>query len=95
MIRYLFEAKAHKTPLEWLTELYSRPTADVARSFGLETVGEALKLQRDAAIACPPYVHQKQPMAVEAVGKTAGSWCCRARAGRRKSRPRIWVSTWS
>lgn len=72
MIRYLFEAKAHKTPLEWLTELYSRPTADVARSFGLETVGEALKLQRDAAIACLPYVHQKQPMAVEAVGKTAG-----------------------
>ena len=33
---------------------------------------EALKLKVHAATAALPYVHQKQPMAVEAVGKTAG-----------------------
>ena len=33
---------------------------------------DALKLKVHAATAALPYVHQKQPMAVEAVGKTAG-----------------------
>ncbi len=72
MLRYLGEVKGYKPPLEWLAELYSRPAAEVVRAYGLETLGEALKLQRDAAIASLPYWHQKQPMAVEAVGKTAG-----------------------
>lgn len=70
MLRYLYDVKGHKTPLEWLTELYSRPTAEVARAFGLDSNAEALKLQRDAAIACLPYGNQKQPIAVEAAGKT-------------------------
>lgn len=72
MLAYLYGARGYKTPLEWLTELYSKPTAEVVRAYGLDNMADALKLQRDAAIACLPYGNQKQPMAVEAVGKTAG-----------------------
>ena len=70
MLAYLYGVRGHKTPLEWLTELYSRPTVEVAQAYGLDSMAEALKLQRDAAIACLPYGNQKQPIAVEAAGKT-------------------------
>ena len=70
MVDWLLNARGLKPPLEFLLELLDKSTAELV-DLGVKAE-EALKLKVHAATAALPYVHQKQPMAVEAVGKTAG-----------------------
>lgn len=78
MVRYLTEARGLKTPLEFLVEMFNEAPAEVARRMGLFgaegglATAEAAKMQVQAAIAALPYMHAKQPVALQAVGKTAG-----------------------
>lgn len=53
-----------RSPLWVLGSAYSRPTQVLAHELGLK-LGEAYKLQQDAAIAALPYIHQKQPTAID------------------------------
>lgn len=53
-----------KSPLIFLGELYAKPTDDLAREIRIKRE-DALKLQISAASAVLPYVHQKQPVAVQ------------------------------
>lgn len=70
MVDWLLNARGLKPPLEFLLELLDKSTAELV-DLGVKAE-EALKLKVHAATAALPYVHQKQPMALEAVGKTAG-----------------------
>ena len=70
MVDWLLNARGLKPPLEFLLELLDKSTIELIE-LGVKAE-EALKLKVHAATAALPYVHQKQPMAVEAVGKTAG-----------------------
>lgn len=70
MVRWLLDVRGLKPPLEFLLEVTGKTTAELV-GMGVKAE-EALKLKVHAAVAALPYVHQKQPMAVEAVGKTAG-----------------------
>ena len=70
MVRWLLDVRGLKPPLEFLLEVTGKTTAELV-DMGVKAE-EALKLKVHAAVAALPYVHQKQPMAVEAVGKTAG-----------------------
>ena len=54
----------YRSPLIFLAETYSRPAKVLAAEIGCD-VDEALKIQVDAAKNLAPYVHQKQPMAVQ------------------------------
>lgn len=70
MVDWLLNARGLKPPLEFLLELLDKSTIELIE-LGVKAE-DALKLKVHAATAALPYVHQKQPMAVEAVGKTAG-----------------------
>ncbi len=53
-----------RSPLAFLAQVYTRPAKLLARELGCETL-EAFKLQQAAALGLAPYVHRKQPLAVE------------------------------
>lgn len=55
---------AHGSPLEFLAKLYADPIEQVMAQFQLP-LGEALRVQIAAANSCLPYLHQRQPIAVE------------------------------
>lgn len=59
-----FMNRVKKSPLLFLGELYSQNTEDLARKMLCERE-DALKMQIAAANAVLPYVHQKQPVAVQ------------------------------
>lgn len=67
MIDYL-AAKGYGQPLERLAQLYSADPVVLAYEQNL-TRAEALDLVVKAAIAALPYVHRKQPVAVDMQGK--------------------------
>lgn len=76
----------YRSPLVVLAEIYSRTPEELATELKLYervpigdgqyedrlATGEAFKRQMEALQAILPYVHQKQPMAVELNAKTAG-----------------------
>jgi hypothetical protein len=57
-----------RSPLLVLAETYSRPVADLAAELGV-TRAEAFALQLAAAKELAPYLHQRQPLAVNLDGK--------------------------
>lgn len=59
-----FLNRVKKSPLEFLGELYAQETDTLARKIRCERA-EALKMQIAAANAVLPYIHQKQPTAVQ------------------------------
>lgn len=54
----------HRSPLLFLAETYTRPVEDLARELGCK-LEEAFKHQITAAKELAPYVHQKQPVALQ------------------------------
>lgn len=66
-----FFLSRYRSPLIGLAELYSRPVQQLAQTLGCDLL-EAGKLQMAAMQAILPYVHQKQPVAIEAAGRTRG-----------------------
>lgn len=56
--------RGRRPPLLVLAETYSRPVEQLATELSI-TKGEAFKLQLLAAKELAPYVHQKQPLAVQ------------------------------
>lgn len=54
----------HKSPLEFLAEVFTKDRKELCRDLGCKPI-EALKLQIDAAGTLAPYLHQKQPQAVQ------------------------------
>lgn len=66
-----FLLSRYRSPLVGLAEIYSRPVSELAQAFDCDLL-EAGKLQVAAMQALLPYVHQKQPVAIEAAGKTRG-----------------------
>jgi len=65
-----FILKQHRSPLEVLASVYSRPLEDLAKELGCKNL-EAFKLQLQAARELAPYVHQKQPQAIQMEGSGA------------------------
>jgi hypothetical protein len=61
----------YRSPLVVLAETYSRPVAELAAELGCDKL-EAFKAQQAAAAALAPYLHQRQPMAVEVAATTRG-----------------------
>lgn len=53
-----------QSPLVAMAEAYSRPTAELARELGC-TKAKAFELQMQAARDLAPYLHQRQPQAVQ------------------------------
>lgn len=54
----------YKSPLVMLCEVYSRPLAELKKEVNCDAL-DAFKLQLSAAQAAIPYLHQKQPLAIE------------------------------
>jgi hypothetical protein len=54
----------HVSPLVFLAQTYTRPAADLAKELKCKTE-DAFRIQVAAAKELAPYVHQKQPVAVE------------------------------
>jgi hypothetical protein len=59
-----FFLSQHRSPLLVLAEAYSMRVGDLASRLGCDLL-DAFKLQQAAAAAVLPYVHQRQPQAVE------------------------------
>lgn len=59
-----FFLKTHKSPLVALGDLYCKPLDKLRQELNCDRL-EAFKLQLAAAQAVLPYVHQKQPLAIE------------------------------
>lgn len=66
-----FILSRHQSPLVFLAELYSTPTAELAEEMGCKRA-EAMHMRKSAAEALAPYVHQKMPTAVQVDQATAG-----------------------
>lgn len=66
-----FILRQYRSPLMVLAETYSRPVEELAHLLGCDRL-EAFKAQQAAAIALAPYLHQRQPMAVELQTTTRG-----------------------
>lgn len=58
----------YRSPLIFLAETFNRPAIALAAELGCEPL-DAFKLQVDAAKNLAPYLHQKQPLAVQVDGK--------------------------
>lgn len=54
----------YASPLQALAETYSRPVQDLAAELGCDKL-DAFRIQQQAAQALAPYIHKKQPVAVE------------------------------
>jgi len=61
----------YRSPLIVLAELYSMPVDELAAELQCEKL-DAVKIQKDAAAALAPYVHQRQPQAIEVSEKSVG-----------------------
>jgi hypothetical protein len=61
----------YRSPLVGLLEIYSRPVGELCGILDCDPL-EAFKVQQAAMIAALPYIHQKQPMAVNVSSKSAG-----------------------
>jgi len=61
----------YRSPLIVLAELYSMPVDELAAELQCEKL-DAVKIQKDAAAALAPYVHQRQPQAVEVNQREVG-----------------------
>lgn len=61
----------HGSPLERLLELAMGDTQAFAREHALP-LPEAIKVQISALTAALPYLHQRQPLAIESVGQQRG-----------------------
>lgn len=59
-----FIGARYRSPLLFLAETFTRPVELLARELGTTKL-EAFKLQVDAAKNLAPFVHQKQPLAVQ------------------------------
>lgn len=57
----------YQSPLIVLAETYSRSLADIKAELKCDTL-EAFKIQLQAAVALAPYIHQKQPTALDVSG---------------------------
>lgn len=58
----------YQSPLIFLAETYSRPVEQLAQEIGTDKA-DAFKLQLEAAKQLAPYLHQKQPLAVQVDSK--------------------------
>lgn len=54
----------HASPLQAMMQAYSMPTDELAKLLSC-TKHEAFKLQMQCAKECAPYLHQKQPLAID------------------------------
>ena len=61
----------YRSPLIVLAETYSRPVEDLARELGCNKL-EAFERQQAAAVALAPYLHQRQPQAIEVASQSRG-----------------------
>lgn len=59
-----FILSRYRSPLLFLAEAYSRPVEVLAAELGCSNL-DAFKAQKSAAEALAPFMHQKQPVAVE------------------------------
>lgn len=55
------------SPLQFLAEVYRRPTYELAAALGCKLV-EAMEIQIRAATQLAPYLHQRQPQALQVDG---------------------------
>ncbi len=62
----------YRSPLEFLAETFARRVEDLARELSC-TPAEAFDLQLKAAKELAPFLHQKQPLAVDVTKKSAGA----------------------
>ena len=67
LVKYV-TAKGYGLPIERLAQLYSSDPAQLVLAFNI-SYAEALEVIKSAAIACLPYLHQKQPVSVDIEGK--------------------------
>ena len=56
-----------RSPLAFLAEVYTRPAKLLAKELGCDVL-EAFRLQQAAALGLAPYIHRKQPTALEIEG---------------------------
>lgn len=66
-----FILSRYQSPLVLLAEIYSTPTAELAKEMACDP-DQAVKLRKSAAEALAPYVHQRMPTAVQLDGANAG-----------------------
>lgn len=59
-----FLLSRHASPLQAMMQAYSMPTDELARLLSC-TKENAFKLQMQCAKECAPYLHQKQPLAID------------------------------
>jgi len=65
MVEYL--SRKYTSPLEAAMQVYSRSVHDLAEELGCDPL-DAMKLQLGAINATLPYIHQRQPQAVDVSG---------------------------
>ena len=58
----------YPSPLEALASTYARPVEALAKELNCSRA-DAYKIQQQAAVNLAPYIHQKQPMAMQIEGK--------------------------